>query len=99
MPKCHGHVSSVEKFYSEYTDAVLREFLTAIGMVGVIIAGRADVADVQVKGRNFSLVADAKAFTLSRTAKNQKDFKVQAMERWRHGLDFAVVVCPIDQAA
>ena len=33
----------------------------------------------------YSLVADAKAFRLSRTAKNQKDFKVQAMDglAWR----------------
>ena len=97
MPECYGHDSSEEKLYSKYTDAVLSEFFTAIGMDSVVIETRADVADVQARGRNFSLVADAKAFRLSRTAKNQKDFKVQAMDRWRHGLDFAVVVCPIYQ--
>ena len=46
---------------------------------------------------NYTLVADAKAFRLSRTAKNQKDFKVQAMDGWRGDLDFAIVVCPIYQ--
>src|SRR5690606_32176896 len=38
-----------------------------------------------------------KAFRLSRTAKNQKDFKVQAMHRWKHGKPNAMVVCPIYQ--
>ena len=42
-------------------------------------------------------MADAEAFRLSRTAKNQKDFKVQAMDGWRGGLDYAIVVCPIYQ--
>jgi HindIII restriction endonuclease len=34
---------------------------------------------------------------LSRTAKNQKDFKVQAMDNWKHGKPFATVVCPAYQ--
>ena len=34
---------------------------------------------------------------LSRTAKNQKDFKVQAMDGWKRGRPFAIVVCPIYQ--
>ncbi len=42
-------------------------------------------------------MADAKSFRLSRTAKNQKDFKVQAMDRWKHGKTHAMVVCPIYQ--
>jgi type II restriction enzyme len=42
-------------------------------------------------------VADAKVFRLSRTAKNQKDFKVQAMDGWKHGKPFAMVVCPLYQ--
>jgi type II restriction enzyme len=42
-------------------------------------------------------VADAKSFRLSRTAKNQKDFKVQAMDNWKRGKPYAVVVCPIYQ--
>ena len=55
------------------------------------------MADVEGFGEDFSFVADAKAFRLSRTAKNQKDFKVQAMDRWKHGKPYAMVVCPIYQ--
>ena len=33
----------------------------------------------------YTLIADAKSFGLSRTAKNQKDFKVTALSNWREG--------------
>jgi len=79
MPELYGHDSSEEKLYSKYTDAVISESLTAIGLKSAVITARADAADVQARGGGYSLVADAKAFRLSRTAKNQKDFKVQAM--------------------
>ena len=97
MPEQYGHDSSAEKLYSKYTDAVISEALSAIGLSSAVITARADAADVQARANNYSLVADAKAFRLSRTAKNQKDFKVQAMDGWRNGLDYAVVVCPIYQ--
>lgn len=97
MPEHYGHDSSEEKLYSKYTDAVISESLAAIGLNSAVITARADAADVQARGGGYSLVADAKAFRLSRTAKNQKDFKVQAMDGWRNGLDYAVVVCPIYQ--
>ncbi|MBI5525111.1 MAG: HindIII family type II restriction endonuclease [Deltaproteobacteria bacterium] len=97
VPEHYGHDSSEEKLYSKYTDAIISESLTAIGLKSAVITARADAADVQARGGGYSLVADAKAFRLSRTAKNQKDFKVQAMDGWRNGLDYAVVVCPIYQ--
>lgn len=97
IPEQYGHDSSEEKLYSKYTDAVISEALSAIGLNSTVLDARADAADVQARASSYSLVADAKAFRLSRTAKNQKDFKVQAMDGWRHGLDFAVVVCPIYQ--
>lgn len=97
IPEEYEHDSSAEKLYSKYTDAVVSEALSAIGLASVVLNGRADAADVQARADSFSLVADAKAFRLSRTAKNQKDFKVQAIDGWRHGLDYAVVVCPIYQ--
>lgn len=97
MPEQYGHDSSEEKLYSKYTDAIVNEAFTAIGLRSAVTTARADAADVQARGRGYSLVADAKAFRLSRTAKNQKDFKIQAMDGWRNGLDYAVVVCPIYQ--
>ncbi len=97
IPEQYGHDSSAEKLYSKYTDAVVSESLSAMGLSSSLILTRADAADVQARCADFSLVADAKAFRLSRTAKNQKDFKVQAMDGWRGGLDFAMVICPIYQ--
>jgi len=97
VPEQYGHDSSEEKLYSKYTDAVVAEALRACGLKSTILTERADAADVQARAADYSLVADAKAFRLSRTAKNQKDFKVQAMDGWRNGLDYAIVVCPIYQ--
>ena len=97
IPEHYGHDSSEEKLYSKYTDAVVSEALGALGLRSAVIDARGDAADVQAHGTDYTLVADAKAFRLTRTAKNQKDFKVQAMDGWRGGLDYAVVVCPIYQ--
>lgn len=97
IPESYGHDSSEEKQYSKYTDALLSESFKYIGLKSLIYTERADAADVEAAGNGFSFVADAKAFRLSRTAKNQKDFKVQAMDGWRRTHDYAMVVCPIYQ--
>ena len=97
IPESQGHDSSQEKQYSKYTDALLAYAFKEIGLKSNVISSRSDVADVEGYGKKFSFVADAKAFRLSRTAKNQKDFKVQAMDRWKHGKPYAIIVCPIYQ--
>lgn len=97
IPESYGHDTSEEKQYSKYTDSLLAFAYKAIGLKSLVITERADVADVEGYAKDFSFVADAKAFRLSRTAKNQKDFKVQAMDRWKHGKPYAMVVCPIYQ--
>ncbi len=68
-----------------------------MGFTSLVLKERADVAEVECVCDDYSFVADAKAFRLSRTAKNQKDFKVQAMDNRKHGKPFAMVVCPVYQ--
>ena len=97
IPECYGPDTSEEKLYSKYTDAVIHEAYAAMGFTSVVLTERADVADVECVTDDYSFVADAKAFRLSRTAKNQKDFKVQAMHGWKHGKPYAMVVCPVYQ--
>ncbi len=97
IPESYKHDSSEEKLYSKYTDCLLALFFKAIGLKSIVLTERADAADVEVFAKNYSFVADAKAFRLSRTAKNQKDFKVQAMHGWKHGKPNAMIVCPIYQ--
>lgn len=97
IPESYGHDSSEEKLYSKYTDVVIHEAYAAMGFTSLVLRERADVADVECVADDYSFVADAKAFRLSRTAKNQKDFKVQAMDNWKHGKPFAMVVCPVYQ--
>jgi hypothetical protein len=97
IPESYPHDSSEEKAYSKYTDALLAEVFRAVGMKSLVLKERGDAADVEVFARLYSFVGDAKAFRLSRTAKNQKDFKVQAMDVWKRGKPYAMVVCPIYQ--
>lgn len=97
IPESYEPDSSAEKIYSKYTDILLSLAYNAIGLSSIVLTERADSADVEVTAENYSFVADAKAFRLSRTAKNQKDFKIQSMDDWKRGKLFAMVVCPIYQ--
>jgi type II restriction enzyme len=95
IPEEYRHDTSEEKLYSKYTDTLLAAAFRHIGLTSLVLTERADAADVEVVGADFSLVADAKAFRLSRTAKNQKDFKIEALNGWKRGKPYAMVVCPI----
>lgn len=97
IPEHYGHDTSEEKLYSKYTDAVLAAAYRHIGLKSIVIRERGDAADVEAVGPDYSLVGDAKAFRLSRSAKNQKDFKIEAMAGWKRGKPHAMVVCPIYQ--
>ena len=97
IPESFGHDSSEEKLYSKYTDVVIHEAYSAMGFTSLVLKERAGVADVECVTESYSFVADAKVFRLSRTAKNQKDFKVQAMDNWKHGKPYAMIVCPVFQ--
>ena len=97
IPESYGHDSTEEKLYSKYTDILLAESFKSIGIKSVVLRERADAADVEAFAKSYSFVADAKSFRLSRTAKNQKDFKIQPLDRWKHGKPYAIVVCPIYQ--
>ena len=97
IPESYRHNSSEEKLYSKYTDVVIHEAFKAIGFTSLVLKERADAADVECVTDTYSFVADAKAFRLSRTAKNQKDFKVEAMNNWKHGKPYAIIVCPVYQ--
>ncbi len=99
IPEDIKHDSSEEKLFSKVTDIVLARSFQELGLNATVNKERADCADVVAKSaiHKYSLVGDAKAFRLSRTAKNQKDFKVKSMDDWRGDHDFAVLACPYYQ--
>lgn len=97
IPEGYGHDTSEEKLYSKYTDALLAVTFRSLGLKSIVLTERADAADVEIFAELYAFVADAKAFRLTRTAKNQKDFKVQAMDGWRRDKKYAIVVAPLYQ--
>ncbi|MDR2428768.1 MAG: HindIII family type II restriction endonuclease [Candidatus Margulisbacteria bacterium] len=99
IPENIGHDSTEEKLYAKASDIVLAKCLRELGLSAVINKKRANCADVVAKSmfHGYSLVGEAKSFRLSRTAKNQKDFKVKSLADWRGDNNYAVLTCPYYQ--
>ncbi len=97
IPESFGHDSTEEKLYAKYCDALLARSLRELGFSAYAIDERSDAADVIASVEGYRIVGDAKAFRLSRTAKNQKDFKVEALNNWRKGAEYACLVAPLYQ--
>jgi type II restriction enzyme len=81
IPEAIVHDSTEEKLFAKASDIVLSNVFRKIGLKSTVIKERLDSADVQAESLlyGYTLVADAKAFRMSRTAKNQKDFKVSTL--------------------
>src|ERR1035437_7608433 len=77
LPEMFGHDSSEEKLWAKFSDIILAQSLNHLGIKSEVLGARGNSADVYGKTKEYSIVGDAKTFRLSRTAKNQKDFKVR----------------------
>ncbi len=99
IPEDIEHDSTEEKLYSKTTDILLAKAFHELGVKAAVSKERANCADVVGKSviHKYTLVADAKAFRLSRTAKNQKDFKVKSMVDWKGDHNYSILVCPYFQ--
>lgn len=99
IPECIEASSSTEKLFSKASDCVLARCFTELGMPSIAVNERGNSADIIARSiHGYTLVADAKIFRLSRTAKNQKDFKIDTLSNWRGAEhDFALLVAPYFQ--
>lgn len=91
--------STEEKLYSKASDIILSRCFIELGLKSKALSERGNSADIIAESiHGYTLVADAKTFRLSRTAKNQKDFKISTLSNWR-GMehDFALLVSPYFQ--
>ena len=99
IPEFLPHDSTEEKLFSKASDTVLSRAFREIGLKSTVLKERGDSADILAESpiHGYTLVADAKAFRMSRTAKNQKDFKVVALSGWRKDSEYAVLCSPYFQ--
>lgn len=97
IPESFEHDSSEEKLWAKYCDILLAQTWTQLSIPSEVLRTRGDSADVFGRTHAYSIVGDAKAFRLSRTAKNQKDFKVRALDDWRKSNTYACLVSPLYQ--
>ncbi len=97
LPEIFDHDSSEEKIWAKFSDIMLANTLNYVGIKAEVLGARGNSADVFGKTSEYTIVGDAKTFRLSRTAKNQKDFKVNALDSWRQGNNYAMLVAPLMQ--
>jgi hypothetical protein len=97
IPERFDHDSSEEKLWAKYCDILLAHTWTHLAIPAEVLRARGDSADVFGRTDVYTIVGDTKAFRLSRTAKNQKDFKVQALDDWRKSNTYASLVSPLYQ--
>jgi type II restriction enzyme len=97
IPEEFSHDSSEEKLWAKYCDILCASAFNYINIPSTVIRTRGDSADILGITAEYSIVSDAKAFRLSRTAKNQKDFKISALDDWRKSNTFACLIAPLYQ--
>lgn len=99
IPECIAASSSAEKLFSKASDCILARCFREFGMPSIAVNERGNSADIIAKSiHGYTLVADAKTFRLSRTAKNQKDFKIDTLSNWRGAEhNFALLIAPYFQ--
>ncbi len=99
IPESIRHDSTEEKLFVKASDIVLSRAFREIGLKSTVLQKRSDAADVQAESKlhGYTLVADAKAFRMSRTARNQKDYKIGALSGWRKDAEYAVLCAPYFQ--
>jgi type II restriction enzyme len=97
IPEVFIHDSTEEKLWAKYSDILLSKSFEFLGLKSQVIRVRGDSADVLAESPSYKIVGDAKTFRLSRTAKNQKDFKVEALDSWRRSNDYAMFAGPLNQ--
>lgn len=99
IPEKYDHDSTQEKLYAKMSDCVVATIFKKLGFQTLVLTERADAADVSGKSvfHGYDFVVDAKVFRLSRTAKNQKDFKITSLSHWKKDADYAMLVAPYYQ--
>lgn len=97
MPEVFDHDSSEEKLWAKYSDILLAKSLEGLGFEAEVMRTRGNSADVRAQSDGYTLIGDAKCFRLSRTARNQKDFKIKALDDWRRENTYAVLAGPLNQ--
>ncbi|HIK12952.1 MAG TPA: HindIII family type II restriction endonuclease [Oscillatoriaceae cyanobacterium M33_DOE_052] len=103
IPEMYDHDSAEEKLYAKYCELLVSESFKKMGFRSDVIETTIDRADIWLEitgeGARSKAVGDVKAFRLSRTALNPKDYKIEALHKWREPekADYAFIVAPHTQ--
>jgi hypothetical protein len=97
IPETFAHSGTEEKLFAKASDIIVARAFHYMGLRTAVLTRRNGEADVRASSATYALVADAKAFRLSRSARSPKDFKISALSGWRGDHDYALLIAPRDQ--
>ena len=97
VPEEYVYDNTKERLYSTYTDIIIQKACTILGLTSSVLKRRAVVTNVECTCDDYSFVADAVSFRLGRSTTNGRDFKLRALDSWKHGKPFGMIVCPVYQ--
>lgn len=81
VPERYDPDSTQEKLYSKYTDAVVSETFSTMGLNSVVIGARADSADVQARGGRVFVSGRRKGFSSQPNRQESEGFQNSGVGR------------------
>lgn len=98
IPEMIQPSSTLEKIYTKVSEIILAKAFNQLGFQSQVIHTRSNTGDVLITSPlNYTVMVDCKCFRATRTAKNQKDFKIASLSQWKKENTYALLVMPEHQ--
>jgi type II restriction enzyme len=95
IPEEYIRDSFEEKLYAKYTDYVISLAFEELGISSIVLGNRSNSPDIISDGVYYKFITDVKSMRISRTAKNQKDFKVNSISNWKDSAQYGLLISPL----
>lgn len=95
IPEEYDRDSFEEKLYAKYTDCVVSLAFEELGIKSTVLNNRSNSPDIISDGVYYKFITDVKSMRISRTAKNQKDFKINSISNWKVGSEYGLLISPL----
>lgn len=97
IPEEYERDSFEEKLYAKYTDHIVSLAFQKLGIDSIVLGDRSNSPDILSTTKDYKFITDVKSMRLSRTAKNQKDFKIVSLSGWGSVDGYSLLISPLSQ--
>jgi type II restriction enzyme len=95
IPEEYIRDSFEEKLYAKYTDCVISLAFEQLDISSTVLGNRSNSPDIISDGVYYKFITDVKSMRISRTAKNQKDFKINSISNWKASSQYGLLISPL----